>query len=240
MKKLCFTLLLAALFLQARTLNAKNDSTSVIRNGLGINIAPIFSLPTFVNQNNYQQNAVKGGIGFTAALCHNIVLSKKHNLYIYNELGYMQNAYADQVPAVVVNGNTNSASVKFATSYSSAYFSLSIQKVLFKISNKLGIFLGVGAQASYLFGITQVVEYVDANGNKNTQTYTSSGSNINQDYQWAAAALARLGFVATPVKHLSISAAPIFYYGLNPNLVFKNNQPGYNSFGLNLQLMFNF
>ncbi|HXU27806.1 MAG TPA: hypothetical protein VN698_11295 [Bacteroidia bacterium] len=218
---------------------AKNDSTSVVKNGIGISIAPMFSMPTDPNGNLYG-NSTKGSIGGTAALCQNIVLSKKQNFYLYTELGFQTYAYINNY-AGYSSGSLTSSPYKFVERTNYGYFSLSLQKVIFKISNKLGMFVGIGAQASYCYSQSLTLEetYI-VNGQTKTNIYTNSSYHISPDNQWAAAGVARLGFMVNPVKHLSLNIAPIFYYGLNPNLVFKNNNLGYNSLGLNLQIMYSF
>jgi len=240
MKNKFIALLFIATCFNTHTLTAKNDSTSVIKNGIGISIMPMLSMPTYVNQSNYYNNTLKGSIGGTAALCQNIVLSKKQNFYLYTELGYQTNAYINNLPGGLFVGG-NSATVKVINRNSNGYFSLSLQKVIFHISKKLGMFAGVGAQISYCYATSQIVEQaVNNNGQVTTNTQTYTSNNIPQQNQWAAAAVARVGFFVNPTKHLSLNIAPVFYYGISPQYIFTQNNPGYNSLGLNLQIMYCF
>ena len=240
MKNKFITLLYIALSLQAYTLIARNDSTSVIKNGIGLSITPMFSMPVYVNQNNYVNYTTKGSVGAMGALCQNIVLSKKQNFYLYTELGYLGSAYINTIPGAFY-GNSNSVSLKFIERTNNGYFSLSLQKVLFHINKKFGLFAGVGAQISYCYSLTETVEQVtNTNGKTATNTQSTTSYDVPKHNQLAAAAIARIGFLINPTKHLSLNIAPVFYYGLNPKFVFKDNQPGYNSLGLTLQVMYNF
>jgi len=220
MKNKIITLLYIALSLQVYTLSAKNDSTSVIKNGIGLSVAPMLSLPANPNGNLYG-NVTKGGIGGMAALCENIVLSKKQNFYLYAELGYQTYAYVDNY-AGFSNGNFISSPYKLFQRTNYGYFSLSLQKVLFHFGKKLAVFIGVGAQASYCYSTSLTLEEISTvNGQTQTNTFTFSSNHISPDTQWAAAGVARVGLMINPIKHLGINIAPVFNYGLNPNVVFK-------------------
>ncbi|HTA60908.1 MAG TPA: hypothetical protein VK835_00570 [Bacteroidia bacterium] len=240
MKNKCITLFFITVCLQAHTLVAKNDSTSVIKNGIGISVGPMLSIPTNVNQNNYANFSVvsKGGLGASAALCENIVLSKKQNFYLYTELGYQTIAFTNTYTNGSVNTTYNSlVASKDIYQDNYGYFQLSLQKVLFHVAKKFGLFIGVGGQASYNYSSssTLVETVVTANGQTTTNTYYGASS-IHSGYsqnQLQASALARIGFLINPVKHLSINIAPVFNYS-----VYHNNS--YNTFGLNLQLLYNF
>ncbi|HKC66888.1 MAG TPA: hypothetical protein VKG26_01565 [Bacteroidia bacterium] len=233
------------LALQTGNMHAQTDDQSVIKNGLGISLAPMLTIPSFVNQNNYAGNTTKAGFGAMAALCQNIVLSKKHGFYFYLELGYLTTAYIDQTASTIIinpntNGNTVSGTSKLLDRDNNGFFSLSIQKVLFHLGNKAGMFLGLGAQANYCFSKTVTFQETTTNGQTTTTTFHSTSNNVSPDNQWSASALARLGIFINPTKHLGLNLAPVFYYGLNPKYVFTNNQPGYNSLGFNVQIMYNF
>jgi hypothetical protein len=249
MKNKFVALLFIAACLQAKTLSAKNDSTSVIKNGMGISVAPMLSMPSFVNQSNYASNATKGGFGASAALCQNIVLSKKQNFYLFLELGYQTSAYINNnVPNTLflinANGNVNynnQSTFSLVNRFNYGFFSLSIQKVLFHFGKKVGIFAGIGAQVSYCYSYSQVAKnLLDTTGKNISSNYSTTSYSVPQDNQLAAAAVARLGLMLNPVKHLGINIAPVFNYGLNPKYLFEKNNPGFNSLGLNVQIMYNF
>lgn len=249
MKNKFITLLFVVVCVQAQTLLAKNDSTSVIKNGIGLSIAPMISAPSYVNGSNYNNNYLKAGVGGTAALCENIVLSKKQNFYLYAELGYQTSAYINNnIPntlfIVNANGNVNYNNLShfsLINRYNFGYFSLSIQKVLFHFGKKLGVFAGVGAQINYCYSTSQVVKnLLDTTGKDISSHYSTTSYSVPQNIQWSAAAVARIGLMANVTKHLALNIAPVFNFGLNPKYIFTNNNPGFNNFGLNLQIMYSF
>jgi|GEM_PF-1385358 len=238
-----------AVCMQAHTMLAKNDSTSVVKNGIGISVAPMLSAPSFVNGSNYSSNYLKAGVGGTAALCENIVLSKKQNFYLYAELGYQTSAYINNnVPntlyLVNANGNVNYNNLTHFTlidRYNYGYFSLSIQKVLFHFGKKVGVFAGIGAQVNYCYSTSTLAKnLLDTTGKNISSQFSSTSYSVPTNVQWSASGVARLGLMLNPLKHLNLNIAPVFNYGLNPKYVFTSNNPGFNSFGLNVQVIYSF
>jgi len=248
MKNKFIALLYIVVCLQAHTLTAKNDSTSVIKNGIGISVAPMLSAPSFVNSSNYSSNYLKAGVGGSAALCENIVLSKKQNFYLYAELGYQTSAYIDNnVPSVLYtpsSSNINQTNLSHFTlidRYNYGFFSLSIQKVLFHFGKKVGVFAGLGAQVNYCYSTSTLAKnLLDTTGKNISSSLSSTSYSVPANNQWSASAVARLGLMLNPLKHLSLNIAPVFYYGLSPKYIFTNNNPGFNSFGLNVQIIYSF
>ncbi len=168
------------------------------------------------------------------------MLSKKQNFFLYTELGYQSTAYAHQVPVISL-GNGNSGSYSFYQKNKYGYFSLSMQKVVLKISKKVNMFVGIGAQLNYCYSITQTTNEIDnINGKTINNNLINTTYNIPQQNLWAAAGVIRVGLLANMAKHLTLNITPVFYAPLNPKYVFVQNNPGYYCLGLNLQIMYGF
>jgi hypothetical protein len=243
-KTLSALAILFCLLANTNNLTAKNDSTSLVKNGIGLSFAPMYLLPTNNNGNNLfgSSNTTRSTVGTTVAICQNIVLSKKQNLYLYTELGGQTNinSYTATQNSQSTNINVYS-SVKLIDRTHYAYFSLSLQKVLFSVSKKVGLFAGIGAQINYcLLTSEKLDETFTYGGQTQTNNYSSTNNNIPSQNRKAASGIARIGVLISPVKNLAINLAPVFYYALNPTLVFKQNNISYNSLGLNLQILYSF
>ena len=201
----------------------------------------MLSIP-ITNYNRYVYLAPQNGLGGTAALCQNIVLNKKQNFYLYTELGYLTNAYLlSTVPGLFLQYNgavTTNDKIYQRVNY--GYLSVSIQKVLFHFGKKVGVFAGIGAQASCCYSTVQTIEEFDYHNGQAIGTRSTTSYSISNDARWAAAGIARLGLMTNVTKHLALNIAPVFNFGLNPKYVFAGNTTGFHSLGLNLQIMYCF
>ncbi|HTA62436.1 MAG TPA: hypothetical protein VK835_08270 [Bacteroidia bacterium] len=225
------------------TVTKINDSTSVIKNGIGITVSPMLAMPYYKSS-----STLYPGFSFAAGVSGNLVLSKKHKLYLGVALGYLTNSGIQKnipnVYSVTIspNGNvtyTNQGYFSTSTRFNYNYLALSLQKVVAKISAKMYLFAGIGAQLNYNFTIRQSTKNrVDYNGNNLDSTYHWSGVDISQNF--SASAFAKIGLMTNLTQNLSFFVAPVFYYDLNPQVLFKNNNARFNNLGINLQLMYAF
>jgi hypothetical protein len=234
-------LIILLLIVVSDNLSAQNDSTSIIKNGVGITLSPMLSMPI----SRYNQSQFPG-FSATAGISGNYAISKKHKMYINAELGYTNNSMIQKnIPTFLLL--TPAGSVPYSRTtyfsinrrYNYAYLAISVQKVILKFSEKLFLFAGIGAQLNYNYSIAEKTNgMLDYNGNNIDRTFHSSGASVSQNF--SVSAFAKVGIMANISKRLSCFAAPVFYYDLNPKVLFKHNDAEFNNIGINLQLIYAF
>jgi hypothetical protein len=240
------------LILTSYKLSAKNDSTSVIKSGIGITLSPMLSMPIYKYSSLYYYNSNRikyyPGFSFLAGASGNLVVSKKHKLYLGIDLGFLTNSGTQKnlpnatLVTIGPNGSVTYQTLNYyniTSRFNYLYLAASLQKVIVKVSKKMFLFAGIGAQFNYNYSIRSSTQnMVDYNGNNIDRVYHESGAGIGQ--YWSVSAFAKVGLMANLTQHLSFFAAPVFYYDLNPNVLFKKNYAQFNSGGINLQLIYAF
>ena len=224
-------------------LPAQNDSTSSLKNGIGLSLSPKLSME--INTNNQSQYAC---FSAAAGISGIFVISKKRKLFLNAELGYTNNGKLQKnIPnfVVVIPGSGSQHSYgptsyfSFYDRFNYIYLAISIQKAFLQLGKKVFLFGGIGAQLNYNYSIFEKTKgHLDYNGNNIDITYRASGLSISQFF--SVSAFAKVGISAKLTNHLSCFASPVFYYGLNPKILFRKNFSDFNNLGINLQLIYNF
>jgi hypothetical protein len=223
-------------------LTAQTDSTFAIKNGIGLTLSPLYSMPT----NNYH-NSIKDEFAGGGGLNYIFSINKKRSSYISAELGYLNNAYIishipNTINLVSNNGTVNYNNITYFDNivrYNYFYFALSFQKTIFKLSKSLFLFAGIGAQTNYCYLYTSSSkDLTDANGKSADFHNNYTGNSIPEKY--SGYLVAKIGLMKTISKKISFSFSPVFQYGLNPSLVFTQNNIGFNNAGVNFQLLYSF
>ncbi len=211
----------------------QKDTIFTIRNGIGLTLSPLYSMPT-MNYGHLIKGAVAGSIGLSGIFR----INKKRNIYLSTELGYLNNgAMNKNIPnttsLISNNGTVNYNNITYYTTitrFNYVYLSLTLQKTIFKFSHGLSLFAGFGAQVNYCYLITnRSKNLVDSNG-KNLDYSIKS---VSQKY--SESIVVNLGIVKNNSKRIFTIVSPQFYYGLQ-----KKNANGFNSVGINLKLLYNF
>ena len=237
-------LLSLLLILTTYTLSAKNDSTSIIKNSIGITLTPMLCMPIDGTINPYG-SPPPSNFSYAAGISSNLVVSKKHNLFIGIDLTYSYCSVTQKnIPNFITlnsfGGSPYSPTGYFSMTSKYGFICLapSIQKVIAKLGKKVFLFGGIGMQFNYNIALTQATQnHLDFSGNNIDRTTHQNGTGGNN---LALAAFAKVGIMTNLTQRLSFFAAPVFYYDLNPKIIFRNNNTEFNNLGINLQLMYAF
>jgi hypothetical protein len=244
-------LLTVVLGLQAVFALAQNDTTVIIRNGIGLTVSPLFS----VNEDRATYyNVMQGRITGSAGITGTFVINKKYNISLSAELGYKQNSWLlkdlpNTTSLIDSEGNIHYDRITYFEQIEKLnyiYFSTSVNKIIYKFSKKFFLLGGAGIQAGYFYSeIKESKNCTDYFGNNNNFKYSYSGTDINQHY--TAALLGRVGVQKNFLDKFSLMVTPCFSYELIPVSLYLNSTTHasdekikfYNT-GINFQLLYNF
>jgi len=244
MKIKFIALLFIATCFNVHKLTAQTDSTSVIKNSIGISLSPMLCMPIDGAISPYS-TPPPSNFSYAAGISSNLVVSKKHKLFIGIDLTYAYCSVTQKnIPNLITLNSFGGTAYaprgyfSMTSKYNFICLAPSIQKVIAKLGKKVFLFGGIGMQFNYNIALTQSTQnHLDYSGNNIDYTTHQNGTGGNN---LALAAFAKVGVMANLTNRLSFFAAPVFYYDLNPKIIFRHNNTEFNNLGLNLQLMYCF
>lgn len=213
---------------------------------MGVSFSPLFSIPLDVSSN---VDFVKGKIGWSLGLNNILTLSKKSNIFLLTEIGYLNNQLIiEDIPntsnLIDSQGNINFENLtnyNLIEKYHYLYLSTSLGKTILKLSGNTYLLGSAGFRLNYLYRSTHSSEGFIQNGVTDDFSLIFSNADIEQNL--TTSIIASAGIIHKLSDNFSIIITPKFAYELN-KIVLKqvptNQERRFISGGVYLSVLHNF